>query len=107
MSRASRDPFGHCCLPWGCTSSQAPGPLLLPSCPLVTQCPLRAVSVPRPALCLSSGSWEGHRFRQEEIQEAVPEAGVEVPRGLGGRVGVPQAVLALAKLPLHLSVHGL
>lgn len=35
---------------------------------------------------------------------AVTEALLE---GLAGRVGVPKAVLALAKLPLHLSVHSL
>lgn len=79
---------------------------------MAAQCPLRALSVPqaRSGLVLRLlGTPQVQRGKKSErLSLQVAEAGVQRAEGVweGGWTS-QRPVLALAKLPLHLSVHGL
>lgn len=101
---------------YGLTGSWATGgcPVVpwSPSAPMAAQCPLRALSVPqaRSGLVLRLlGTPQVQRGRKSErLSLQVAEAGVQRAEGVwGGGWTSQRPVLALAKLPLHLSVHGL
>lgn len=107
-------PQGMADCPWDVRPHRQLGHWRLPSCPLVTQCPHGCPVPPQSLVCAPGkvrllGTPQVQRGRKSErLSLQVAEAGVQRAEGVweGGWTS-QRPVLALAKLPLHLSVHGL
>lgn len=114
----AKTPQGTADCPWDVRPHRQLGHWQLPSCPLVTQCPHGCPVPPQSLACAPGKVWPcpqapgnatgSEREEIERLSLQIAEAGVQRAEGVwvGGWTS-QRPVLALAKLPLHLSVHGL